>query len=93
MRFVKPLDVDMIMQMAQQHDLLVTVEENVIMGGVGSAVNECLHAHALSTSVLNLGLPDRFIEHGNTATLLAKCGLDANGIFHSVEKHFLNINN
>lgn len=86
MRFVKPLDVEMILQLAQQHELLVTVEENVILGGAGSAVNECLHAHANSTSVLNLGLPDRFIEHGDTAKLLADCGLDATGIVHSINK-------
>lgn len=86
MRFVKPLDVEMILQLAPQHELLVTVEENVIMGGAGSAVNECLHAHAHSTAVLNLGLPDRFIEHGDTAKLLADCGLDATGIVHSINK-------
>ncbi|OAD24082.1 1-deoxy-D-xylulose-5-phosphate synthase [Candidatus Thiomargarita nelsonii] len=85
MRFVKPLDVEMIMQMAQQHDLLVTLEENVIMGGAGSAVNEYLQAQA--QPVLNLGLPDRFVEHGETATLLAKCGLDAEGIVHAINKH------
>jgi 1-deoxy-D-xylulose-5-phosphate synthase len=86
MRFVKPLDVEMILQLAPQHELLVTVEENVILGGAGSAVNECLHAHANSTSVLNLGLPDRFIEHGDTAKLLTDCGLDATGIVHSISK-------
>ncbi|MDM8562746.1 1-deoxy-D-xylulose-5-phosphate synthase [Candidatus Marithioploca araucensis] len=86
MRFVKPLDVEMVVQMAQQHDLIVTVEENVIMGGAGSAVNECLQAHSSSTPVLNLGLPDHFLEHGNTATLLAKCGLDAAGIVYSVNQ-------
>ena len=87
MRFVKPLDIDLIRQMAQQHDLLVTIEENVIMGGAGSAVNECLQAHADSTPILNLGLPDHFLEHGNTATLLTQCGLDTNGIVHSVTKY------
>jgi len=85
MRFVKPLDVEMLMQMAQQHELLVTLEENVIMGGAGSAVNEYLQAQA--QPVLNLGLPDRFVEHGDTATLLAKCGLDAEGIVHAIKKH------
>ncbi len=86
MRYVKPLDVEMILQMAKQHDLLVTIEENVIMGGAGSAINECLQAHADSTRVLNLGLPDRFIEHGDTATLLKRCGLDAEGIVEAVTK-------
>ncbi len=84
MRFIKPLDVDMLTQMAQQHELLVTLEENVILGGAGSAVNEYLQAH--STPVLNLGLPDRFIEHGDTAKLLAKCGLDGKGIACAVNK-------
>jgi 1-deoxy-D-xylulose-5-phosphate synthase len=86
MRYVKPLDVEMILQMAKQHDLLVTIEENVIMGGAGSAINECLQAYADSTRVLNLGLPDRFIEHGDTATLLKLCGLDAEGIVEAVTK-------
>ncbi|OQY52305.1 MAG: 1-deoxy-D-xylulose-5-phosphate synthase [Candidatus Parabeggiatoa sp. nov. 2] len=87
MRFVKPLDVEMVKRIAQQHGLLVTIEENVILCGAGSAVNECLQPHANSTPVLNLGLPDRFIEHGETATLLAQCGLDAEGIVRAVTKH------
>ncbi len=87
MRFVKPLDVEMVKRIAQQHDLLVTIEENVILCGAGSAVNECLQPHANSTPLLNLGLPDRFIEHGETATLLAQCGLDAEGIVRAVTKH------
>ncbi len=86
MRFVKPLDIEMVKTMALQHDLLVTLEENVIMGGAGSAVNECLQAHALKTPVLNLGLPDRFIEHGDTATLLVQCGLNVEGIVRAVTK-------
>ncbi|HIE01498.1 MAG TPA: 1-deoxy-D-xylulose-5-phosphate synthase [Thiotrichaceae bacterium] len=86
MRYVKPLDVEMILQMAKQHELLVTIEENVIIGGAGSAINECLQAHADSTRVLNLGLPDRFIAHGDTGTLLAQCGLDAEGIVQAVTK-------
>ncbi|MDM8558804.1 1-deoxy-D-xylulose-5-phosphate synthase [Candidatus Parabeggiatoa sp. HSG14] len=89
MRFIKPLDVEIITQMTQQHTLLVTVEENVIMGGAGSSVNEYLQTQACDTPVLNLGLPDRFIEHGDTKTLLAKCGLDAKGIVNAVTKHLL----
>lgn len=84
MRFVKPLDVEMVEQLAKQHDLLVTVEENVIMGGAGSAVNECLQTYAHNIPVLNLGLPDIFLQHGDTAKLLAQCGLDAAGIVSSV---------
>ena len=90
MRFVKPLDAEMVTQMAEQHDLLVTIEENVIMGGAGSAVNEYLQAQGKLIQVLNLGLPDEFVEHGNTDTLLAKCGLDAKGIILAVNK-YLNI--
>jgi 1-deoxy-D-xylulose-5-phosphate synthase len=84
MRFVKPLDVEMVEQLAKQHDLLVTVEENVIMGGAGSAVNECLQTYAHNIPVLNLGLPDIFLQHGDTSQLLAQCGLDAAGIVSSV---------
>ncbi len=88
MRFVKPLDTEMLMQMTQQHKLLVTIEENVIMGGAGSAVNEYLQAQANSIAVLNLGLPDRFIDHGQSATLLAECGLNAAGIIRSIKEIF-----
>lgn len=87
MRFVKPLDVDMILQMAHQHELLVTIEENVVMGGAGSAVNESLHIHKNVIPVLNLGLPDSFINHGDTALLLAQCGLDVNGIVNSITNY------
>lgn len=84
MRFIKPLDGEMLTQIAQQHTLLVTVEENVLMGGAGSAVNEYLQANQLSTPILNLGLPDHFIAHGDTATLLAECSLDTAGILRTV---------
>jgi 1-deoxy-D-xylulose-5-phosphate synthase len=87
MRFVKPLDSDLVMQVAQQHSLLVTLEENVIMGGAGSAVNEFLQARACTTSILNLGLPDYFIEQGNRVSLLTECGLDAAGIVRSVTRY------
>jgi len=84
MRFVKPLDEDMIVELAKSHSLLVTVEENVIQGGAGSAVAETLSAHGLNTRLLQLGLPDQFIEHGTQAELLAECGLDAVGIERSI---------
>ncbi|MGJ7461302.1 1-deoxy-D-xylulose-5-phosphate synthase [Halomonas sp. MA07-2] len=80
MRSVKPLDRETILEAAARHDLLVTLEENVVAGGVGSAVNELLMAEGVSVSVLNLGLPDAFVEHGKPAELLANCGLDAEGI-------------
>ncbi len=87
MRFVKPLDEALVAELARTHQLLVTVEENVISGGAGSAVNEFLAAAGLVPSVLNLGLPDRFVEHGDPKQLLAECGLDAEGIRRSILQH------
>ena len=80
MRFVKPLDEDLLRELAASHHLLVTVEENVIKGGAGSAVNEFLHAAGITTNVLNLGLPDRFLDQGKAEQMLADCGLDSSGI-------------
>lgn len=87
MRFVKPLDIDMVLHLAQQHDVLVTIEENVVTGGAGSAVNECLHAHTCITSVLNLGLPDNFTQQGDRTALLKHYGLDTTGIVRAVARH------
>ena len=86
MRFVKPLDVEMILRLADEHTLLVTVEENVIQGGAGSAVAECLSQHHKVVSLLQLGLPDRFIEQGDPVQLLADCGLDAAGLVQSITR-------
>lgn len=86
MRFVKPLDHELVKQLAESHDLLVTVEENVVMGGAGSAVAESLESQKLCKPVLQLGLPDRFIEHGDPALLLASCGLDRAGIVAAVRR-------
>lgn len=86
MRFIKPLDSAMVQQLADHYERLVTVEENVIQGGAGSAVNECLHTLQRNTPVLNLGLPDRFVEHGSSAQLLAECGLDAAGIIRAIQQ-------
>ncbi|WP_022962936.1 1-deoxy-D-xylulose-5-phosphate synthase [Halopseudomonas pelagia] len=80
MRFVKPLDTLLIQQLADSHELLVTVEENAIMGGAGSAVNEWLLGQDRPVRVLNLGLPDAYVEHAKPAEMLAECGLDAAGI-------------
>jgi 1-deoxy-D-xylulose-5-phosphate synthase len=80
MRFVKPLDVDLVKELASTHDLVVTVEEHQVMGGAGSAVCELLAKERISKQVLILGLPDRFVDHGDPARLLASVGLDANGI-------------
>ncbi|MDP1574502.1 MAG: 1-deoxy-D-xylulose-5-phosphate synthase [Coxiellaceae bacterium] len=88
MRFIKPLDEAMILAMAASHDLLVTIEENTIMGGAGSAVSECLSKHRNTKPILHLGLPDVFLEHGNPDQMLAECGLDTDGICESI-RHYL----
>jgi len=84
MRFVKPIDEDLVTTICANHDLIITLEENVIAGGAGSGVNEFLCAAAINTPCLNLGLPDRYIDHGNQADLLTECGLDAVGIKQSI---------
>ena len=88
MRFIKPLDVELVKQLAQTHDALVTIEEGAVMGGAGAAVAEALAAAGITKPLLNLGLPDKFIDHGDTALLLAACGLDAKGIVASVRQRF-----
>ena len=85
MRFVKPLDVDLVLRMAASHELLVTIDENVVAGGAGSAINECLMANAVHVPVLNHGLPDRFIDQGSRGDMLKDAGLDAAGILRAVE--------
>lgn len=87
MRFVKPLDSKMLQKIAASHDLLLSIEENVVAGGAGSAVNEWLQANGFATPVINLGLPDRFVEHGTTSELLAECGLDTAGILRAIAAH------
>ncbi|MBL4583588.1 MAG: 1-deoxy-D-xylulose-5-phosphate synthase [Pseudomonadales bacterium] len=84
MRFVKPLDTELVLELCKSHDLLVTVEENVVMGGAGSGVNELLMAENQRVWVLNLGLPDRFVDHGTHAQLLQACGLDEAGILQLI---------
>ncbi len=91
MRFIKPLDVALIEEMAKTHDLIVTVEENSLMGGAGSAVMEAMQALNLLTPTLCLGLPDTFIEHGVHETMLAQCGLDIEGITSSIKNKLLRI--
>jgi 1-deoxy-D-xylulose-5-phosphate synthase len=80
MRFVKPLDEELVQRLADTHDALVTVEENVIEGGAGGACLEALATQGITKPVLQLGLPDRFVDHGDPALLLKECGLDAPGI-------------
>ncbi|ACT47514.1 1-deoxy-D-xylulose-5-phosphate synthase [Methylotenera mobilis] len=90
MRFVKPIDHALIAQLASTHTAIITIEENCVMGGAGSAVMESLQAmqHSLSHTIktLSLGLPDQFIEHGVHETMLADCGLDAKGIASAIAK-------
>ncbi|RKP47477.1 1-deoxy-D-xylulose-5-phosphate synthase [Trinickia fusca] len=89
MRFVKPIDTELLLELAQTHDALVTIEEGCIMGGAGSACVESLLANGVVLPVLQLGLPDSFVDHGDHAKLLAECGLDGAGIEQSIRKRFL----
>lgn len=89
MRFVKPLDAVLVHQMAAEHRGLITLEEGAIMGGAGSAVTEALNAAGVLCPVLQLGLPDRFIDHGDQGALLAGVGLDAAGIERSIRARFM----
>jgi 1-deoxy-D-xylulose-5-phosphate synthase len=88
MRFVKPIDRDLVLDMARRHDAIVTVEEGCVMGGAGSAVGECLAEAGLTIPLLHLGLPDQFVEHGDPSKLISMCGLDAAGIEASIRKRF-----
>jgi 1-deoxy-D-xylulose-5-phosphate synthase len=84
MRFVKPMDANVIHEMAKSHSLLVTIEENSVIGGAGSGVNELLAAAGVTVQVLNIGIPDRYIEHGSRDDCLAMAGLDAQGILEQI---------
>ncbi|WP_077033895.1 1-deoxy-D-xylulose-5-phosphate synthase [Pelomonas sp. KK5] len=88
MRFAKPLDHELVAELARTHEAIVTVEDACIMGGAGSAVLESLQAAGITTPVLQLGLPDEFVEHGDQGKLMAMCGLDAAGIEQSILKRF-----
>jgi 1-deoxy-D-xylulose-5-phosphate synthase len=84
MRFVKPLDIELIAELAGNHSLLVSIEENSIIGGAGSEIERALAENGINIPVLRLGLPDRFIDHGEQGQLLADLGLDKNGIMQTV---------
>ena len=88
MRFIKPLDVALLLELANTHDAIVTVEEGATMGGAGAAVAEALAEAGCVKPILHLGLPDKFIDHGDVAQLLTLCGLDADGITASIRKRF-----
>jgi 1-deoxy-D-xylulose-5-phosphate synthase len=91
MRFVKPLDQHLVLDMADTHELLVTIEENVVMGGAGSAVNELLAQNSRSTPVLNLGIPDEHVDHGTQPQQLASIGLDSDGIKRQIFSRLENV--
>jgi 1-deoxy-D-xylulose-5-phosphate synthase len=86
MRFIKPLDQDLVLEMASRHRAIVTIEENAVMGGAGSAVGEVLAAQGAQVPLLHLGIPDRFIEHGSRDSCLKAAGLDLAGLTASVEQ-------
>ena len=84
MRFIKPLDADLVVELAGNHSLLVSIEENAVIGGAGSEIERVLAERGIHTPVLRLGLPDRFIDHGEQGQLLAELGLDKDGIVRAV---------
>ena len=86
MRSVKPLDEELLKKLSKSHDCFVTVEDNVIQGGAGSAVNEFVLGNGLKVMVKNLGLPDKFLEHGTREEILAEAGLDEKGILNSIKE-------
>ena len=84
MRFVKPIDESLIINICENHKLIITVEENVIQGGAGSAVNEVIAAYGVKVAIVNHGLPDRLIQHGTRDDMLIDAGLDYKGILDFV---------
>ncbi|MDH5650032.1 MAG: 1-deoxy-D-xylulose-5-phosphate synthase, partial [Gammaproteobacteria bacterium] len=88
MRFIKPLDNELILELAATHELLVSLEENAVSGGAGSGINELLNSQGCPIDILNLGLPDAFTEHGSRDELLAACGLTSDGILHAIEAYY-----
>jgi 1-deoxy-D-xylulose-5-phosphate synthase len=91
MRFVKPIDRELILDLASRHDALVTLEDASIMGGAGSAVLETLSAAGVAIPVLQLGLPDEFIDHGEQSALWAGIGLDAAGIESAIRARYADL--
>ena len=86
MRFAKPLDEKLLRELAKSHEYFVTIEDNVVMGGVGSAVNEFFAKANLSVKLKNLGLPDKFLPHGLRGEILAEVGLDEEGILEAISE-------
>jgi 1-deoxy-D-xylulose-5-phosphate synthase len=92
MRFVKPLDIGLLKSLAQDHDYFVTIEDGAILGGAGSACLEALSAMGIHKPLLQLGLPDQFVEHGDYKLLMGQCGLDLRGIAQSISERFPALN-
>ena len=88
MRFVKPLDETLLRELAASHEAFVTIEDNAVAGGAGSAVAECLAAHGLTLPILHLGLPDAYLEHGSREEVLSEAGLDLPGIRKAIRGRF-----
>jgi 1-deoxy-D-xylulose-5-phosphate synthase len=88
MRWVKPLDETLLLDLARRHGRIVVIEEGAVQGGAASAVMACLHQHRVLREVLALGVPDVFTEHGDPAGLLAEMGLDAAGIERAIQRHW-----
>lgn len=85
MRFVKPLDEKLVLDLTDSHDLIVTLEDNAVAGGAGSAVSELLTTHDVHKPTLHIGIPDRFVDHGSREDCLRDAGLDAAGVRHSLD--------
>jgi len=91
MRFVKPIDENMIINICNTHDYIFTVEDNVILGGAGTAVNEVMSRHTLKNNLVNIGVPDKMIPHGNQSEILSELGLDELGIEKITNDHVHNM--
>jgi 1-deoxy-D-xylulose-5-phosphate synthase len=93
MRFVKPLDEALILELAQNHQVIVTLEENAVMGGAGEGVNTCLLTYPCHNLVINLGIPDHFVEHALPQEMLASCGLDPATIIATIQQRMKSFSN
>ena len=91
MRFVKPIDEDMIIDICNTHDYIFTVEDNVILGGAGTAVNEVMNKYSLKNNLINIGVPDKIIPHGSQDEILSELGLDELGIEKITNDHIHNM--
>ena len=93
MRFVKPIDENMIINVCNSHEYIFTIEDNVILGGAGSAVTEVVNKNSITKNIVNLGVPDNIIPHGNQNEILSDLGLDARGIIKTTNDHIKRMDN